>query len=315
LEGLHALNPEIAGILVDVPELAFISIRNGQLTYVPPQFHTDAHRAVPVISYLRAYAAVRRFQGDFFLCLYDGWREYSLPSAQPNFVPWNVVDKRRYLARGTRGEPRFIHRFDDCIFPEMPLPVLAFCRHVGDRNTWLIPDCEFLTDQFAGFTAQVSTGDVAWDAKDDSSLFWRGRRSPVRHLNETPPRDFVTSFGSSEVDAQYSTGEVPLSQFLQHKYLLDVDGMASAWSGLYWKLRSNSVPVKLRSHWEQWYYPMLLDGEHLVMTGRDLLSTYKSLIRNDSWAQEVAEKGKILSKSLTYRFALEEYVIGDCNDF
>jgi hypothetical protein len=283
--------------------------RIRSINYVPPVYSVLQSRAAPVLAYLRTYSSVRSFRGEFFLCLYDGWREYSAPCTAPVFVPWREVDQSRYLGIGSTGEPRFLHQYQDGIFPELPLPVMTFCRHYGDRNAVLIPDCEFLTNQFFRFTAQVAGSDREWSEKDDTALFWRGTRRQVRAFGDLPPRDFITSLNSPHVDACYSSANVAVKEFLRHKYLLDIDGMVSAWSGLYWKLRSNSVPVKLRSHWEQWYFHLMEDGRQFVLTDRDLLRTHEWLRCNDDRAWAIAQTGKVFSRGLSYAFAIEEYVI------
>lgn len=305
------MTDDIAKLLVTIPELGHVSVRPGQLTYTPPLINVLSRRALPALAYLKTYASVRAFEGDFFLCLYDGWREYSAPFSSPVFVPWIDVDQSRYLGIGSEGEPRFMHRYQDGVFPVMPLPVLAFNRHSGDTNTWLLPDPLFLTDQFNGITSQVAAHDVDWDVKDGSKLYWRGSRWRVKSFNEMPPRDFVTSINDRRIDASFSRGEVSWNEYLRNKYLLDIDGFVSSWPGLFWKLRSNSVPVKLASHWEQWYYYKLVNGTHLVITDRDsLLQTQNLLSHDDARASLIAQNGQCLSRGLTYAFAVEEYTIG-----
>jgi hypothetical protein len=268
-------------------------------------------RSAPVLSYLSDYGGLRRFEGEYFLCLYDGWREYSSPSVNPIFVPWQDVDPDRYAGVGSEGEPRFAHRYADSIFPVLPLPVLAFCRHVGDRNTLLIPDVEFLFNRFKRLCKEVDQYDVEWNAKHGDTLFWRGNRHCTYYPGQSHlhPRDFITSQTAAFVDAAY-TADTPLSDQLLHKYLIDADGMVSAWSGLFWKLRSNSVPVKLKSHWEQWYYYLLQDGENLIVSDFNLARTYEKLLKDDHRIRAIAQAGQRLSAQLTYEFACSQYVIG-----
>ena len=304
------MNFEIANILRTLPELGYVSVSGDRLSYVPPLFNlVAARRTQQVLSYLQTYSSLRSFRGEYFLCLYDGWREYSVPCQAPVFVPWNEVNSDRYLGFGSRGEPRFVHRFSDGVFPVLPLPVLTFCRHRGDRSAWLIPDPEFLDDEFSHYTSQVMAHDVDWGEKDGSSLYWRGNRRATRALSELSPREYVTSREDYRIDARYA-GDVPVAESLKHKFLLDVDGMVSAWSGLFWKLLSNSLPVKLESHWEQWYYRFIEDQKHLVVSNRDLLRTYEFLKENNARANAIAQEGKRLATRLNRAFAVEEYIIG-----
>lgn len=62
-----------------------------------------------------------------------------------------------------------------------------------------------------------------------------------------------------------------MADFLRHKYLLDVDGM--------------------------------------VLSDRDLAKTYESITRDDDRSPAIAYQGKMLSRGLSYAFAVEEYTI------
>lgn len=182
-------------------------------------------------------------------------------------------------------------------------------RHRQDTNVLLIPDAEFLGNQFRSFTEQVDRGDRTWGEKDAYSLFWRGSPNTCFYTNDSQhPRDYATQYRGLGVDARFES--TPVQEFLRHKYLLDLDGMVSAWSGLYWKLYSNSLVVKLESHWEQWYYPRLQHGHNIWSSDRNLTGTYQDLrAASDSYLQTIAENGRKLAQSLTYDYAVQEYNI------
>jgi hypothetical protein len=304
------MNTEIARVLDAIPELGFVQVRAKEVYYTPPQCNLLEWRSLSVLRYLKRYAQIREFEGDFFLCLYDGWREYSKPFDNPIFVAWKDLDPARFTGVGSEGEPRFMHRIPDGIFPIMPLPVLTFCRHKGDTNAALIPDAQYLSDQFADLLAQVTHYDMKWNQKKGDVLYWRGSPtvSSYPHQVDPHPREFITSSKLSFVDASYST-DTPIEVQLGHKYLIDADGMVNAWSGLFWKLLSNSVPVKIRSHWEQWYYGLLRDGENIIMSDLDLGRTFQRLTQNDALVCQVARAGNELASALTYEYACRDYVI------
>jgi hypothetical protein len=304
------MTPEIEGVLREIPELAWVSVHRTGVRYVPPLLNRKLRYVGPVLRFLEQYALRRSFEGEFFLCLYDGWREYSMPYVEPRFANWNDVDKDRFRGRGAAGEPRFRHLDSNGVFPVLPLPVLAFCRHKGDLNTLLIPDPSFLTGEVLCFLERVTQFDVAWNLKTDRSLFWRGGKH-ISHYPEQATlhhREMITSSQDPRVDAAYSS-TVPLASQLKHKYLIDADGYVSAWTGLFWKLFSNSVPVKLPSHWEQWYYQHLRDRINVVMLDSDYTSIWEWLKTNDELAREIAIAGQKLARTLTYEYALETYVI------
>lgn len=91
------IRPEISAVLAAIPELAHVAIHGQELTYTAPRYNLWEVRAAPVLSYLRRYSQLRGFTGEYFLCLYDGWREYTEPFANPIFVPW-----RRLMPPDTR---------------------------------------------------------------------------------------------------------------------------------------------------------------------------------------------------------------------
>src|SRR5689334_11630033 len=145
------MRAEVSRILEEIPELAWVSVKPRGVQYIPPRFSLREYYSQPVLQYLERYATLRGFEGEFFLCLYDGWREYSKPYEKPIFVPWSEVDHSRFVGRGSEDEPRFVHLYSDGVFPTLPLPVLAFCRHKSDTSTLLIPDPHFLRPDFQEF--------------------------------------------------------------------------------------------------------------------------------------------------------------------
>ena len=138
----------------------------------------------PTLEYVRDYASFHaRWNGEFFVCIYDGWREYSRPVTESlrRYVPWREVEQSKFLGLGSYGEPRFLHRHEDVsIYPELPCRVLTYNRHAGDRNALLIPDIEFITTGFEPFLAQVRASDVLWRQKA-GKVIWRGARFPADH--------------------------------------------------------------------------------------------------------------------------------------
>ena len=100
---------------------------------------------------------------------------------------------------------------------------------------------------------------------------------------------------------------------LNHRHLLDLDGAVNAWSGLFWKLYSNSLVVKITSVWEQWYYDQLEPNVHYVAV--DSLSEIGTALNSMCGAgrqqpcQVIAARGKAFVESLTYEYALTKYKI------
>lgn len=66
-------------------------------------------------------------------------------------------------------------------------------------------------------------------------------------------------------------------------YVFDIDGNSNSWQGSRWKLASGSVTVKVASPFVQWWYPLMCDGEHLM-----LLSLDNSVQHIERWLTELA---------------------------
>ena len=180
-------------------------------------------------------------------------------------VPWlslSAEERDNYIGIGSILEPRFIpHKHDRIpeVYPVLPLPIIAFNRHINDRNVLLIPDPEFLSNGFDTYTRRVISSDMDYASKQ-SIIYWRGGRhinngykyfidskfndSFLRYgMTKTHPRELINALTRNEglhtppwlhtiLDTSYDY--TPLSDALHHKYLLDIDGQVSAWSGFYW---------------------------------------------------------------------------------
>jgi hypothetical protein len=136
------------------------------------------------------------------------------------------------------------------------------------------------------------------------------------------PRDLACSISSSPgrlspdiarcLNASFEF--VPVGAMLQSRYLLDLDGMVSAWSGLYWKLYSASAVFKLRSHWEQWYYRDLVPFAHFVplrnLSPVEVQAAFDWCeLDNPQQCEDIAKAGAVFARTLTYEYAVKNYVI------
>ena len=272
----------LSAVLEDIVELGFLSIRQGQVvleTKPISNLYTE-NRWDPTILFIKDYAKYHEdFDGDFFVCIYDGWREYSEPvvSSQRRYAPWISLsrpDQLSYISSGSKGEPRFSHKTaeDPHLYPELPYKVLAYNRHIDDINVRLIPDFEFIVHQFSQFMQHTLRYDIAYEEKI-SKIFWRGTEHSMlteyvysydgttgstNSPNSTriDQRNLLTVLSNQvifDLDIRpilnASFERTPMSEFFLYKYLLDVDGYVSAWSGGFWKLYSNSVVMKAPSLW------------------------------------------------------------------
>lgn len=325
-------NPEAQQVLREIPELSYIAIRDGrivdeqraQVNLFSGEPWPAWNRRDPTLRYLADYAAHHSdFGGEFFITYYDGWREFSEPEVPSKriYVPWNSLDKARYAGKGKCGEPRFRHdETATAIYPELPLKVLTYGRHVDDRNCLLIPDSDFLSG-FDTFLADVSAHDVSWTDKQDK-IVWRGSEgnasAPVKLYNHgfgvKHQRHTAVEFSAMPayrdiLDASFV--RTSIAEQLTSRYQLDIDGMVNAWSALFWKMRSNSLVIKAASHWEEWYYDVIKPYIHYVPL--DSFHKTRTVIdwcrANEGRCLDMVRAAQDVTRRLTYDYAVREYTI------
>jgi len=289
-------------ILSQIVELGFIRFSNGIITEcIPPKvnlYYTKHDRWTSTIGYIKRQGAEGNMvDGGYFVCVFDGWREYSTyvdPLAR-RYVSWmdmSATEQAKFIGVGSAGEPRFRHLHEDAaLYPVLPHPIIAYNRHIGDYNVQLIPDAEFITTRFAKFVDQVRIGDSPYEDKV-GCVIWRGGGNIAMGSSyfDKHPRLVVIDEGRrAGIDASFMNTSI--SWMLGHKYILDIDGMVSAWSGLYWKLSSNSLVWKVRSHWEQWYYAKMIPWVHYVPLDDFKPETVGRLLQ---WCESNPEKCKAI---------------------
>lgn len=344
---------EVLSILDTIVELGFVQFVNGALTTsVLPKFNIYSTNINPVyldrwngtILYLKDYARYHpQFEGSYFLCLYDGWREMTDPAEEADrvHIPWYSYSEEEHLeyfiGSGTIGEPRFYSRLDPTIYVDLPLPILAYSRHVGDRNVLLLPDHQFLESEFRGYIREVLGTDIPWSEKQ-SQILWRGsrhvnagygytiegyeRQLAAQGITKIHPRELACSITNSvghltpDIGRYLNATYAPTSieDMLQSKYLLDLDGMVNAWSGLFWKLYSNSVVFKLRSHWEEWYYNELKPYVHYIpLRNLSPLVVQEAFewceVHHREECERIGTHATDFARHLTYEYAVKHYNI------
>lgn len=271
----------VANTLQEIAELGYVLIQEGQLrSAIKPlsNLYTE-NRWDPTIQFLKDYSRYHEdFGGEYYVCIYDGWREYTQPIDEANrlYLPWTSLrkdEKDQYITEGSKGEQRFSHRhaLNQSVYPALPLKVIAYNRHKGDKNVLLIPDYEFIIHQFSQFMRYAIGHDIPFLEKA-AKLFWRGTAHPMmadyavslegdrvheQNVQNIDQRRLLVYLSSGQIVSQpniqpllnVSFERTPLEESFQYRYLLDIDGYVSAWSGFFWKLYSNSVVIKAPSLW------------------------------------------------------------------
>lgn len=342
-----ATETEIDEVLGEIRELGYVRIADGRVAESKRPLENLCSsrwdRWTPTLRYLGDYArhnadTAAAFDGEYFVCLYDGWREYTEPTPPSERTYCDYLATRpssariqRFLGQGNAGEPRFRPGGSaDAPGPyaELPLPVLAYNRHIGDRNTLLIPDAEFLETGFDGFTTEVRAAAPVMPAFADRipAFFWRGSRNLTpgyRYIDPAQrerqhPRTRAVALRSDPILAtagiwNASFSRANIAEFMRYRYLLDIDGMVSAWSGLYWKLMSGSVVVRAPTHWEQWYHADLRPDAHYVqldtLTPAAIGDLHRRLEANPRASETIVRNAEAFILRRDYDYAVREYKI------
>ena len=320
----------ISELLATVGELGFVDIRkNGSIYITPPAINVHNQRLEIVGRILFEYKKKHpESRLKAFFTLYDAWREHAEPSERPEFFKPSKKSLYLFVGKGTLGEPgRFIQPF--CLkdrFPVFDYPVLSFGRHKNDPFVQLLPDTDFIASEgYLGLRDEIDRNDCHWKEKVPK-LYWRGSMHGFSykvydHRQLRSQRALLLEWdrdhqGISDASAAKN---VSRSEQLQYKYLLDVDGEVNAWSGLFWKLYSNSVVFKVNSHYEQWYYPRLKPWEHYIPVSGDLSDLeekYDWALTHDDICCRIAQLGRELASSLTFQGELDQLkLVDETKDF
>lgn len=195
----------------------------------------------------------------------------------------------------------------------------------------LLPDPHFVrTLAYHDFRSAVGRDWIPWRGRDPR-VIWRGQlngRPGPQGLLSTPRASLCSvarTLGHANiVDARLTdvdpfisghyAGELQELEhlfgdrlapetYLQSKYLIDIDGWANSWSGLFRKLLTGSAVLKVASRegYRQWYYDRLEPWVNYVPVRSDLADLDDAihfLLQNDERAREIGEAGRRLALSL-----------------
>jgi hypothetical protein len=114
----------------------------------------------------------------------------------------------------------------------------------------------------------------------------------------------------------FSAHRMSLTDMLKFKYVLDIDGYASTFTGTFWKLYSGSVLLKSVGTWKQWYYDRLIPWVHFVPVNNnfsDLNEKIEWCITNDEKSREISENAKTFVKNELNWDTVHKWLIHELN--
>jgi len=101
----------------------------------------------------------------------------------------------------------------------------------------------------------------------------------------------------------------------QHRYLVDIDGVANAW-GFFDKLLMGSCVLKVESSYRQWFYEDIRPWEHYVPVKSDLSDLAEKIdwcFNEETKAMEIARAGQEYALGLTFEAAVNRALQALCN--
>jgi hypothetical protein len=194
-------------------------------------------------------------------------------------------------------------------------PVFTWCRHKErGKRAVCFPDYEALNGNYT-FLQEVSLGfrKYPWGNKQNLAV-WRGAPTGLgivdTELLDRPRTQLVqmSILFPQFIDARL-TGLYPgqnrdilgpllgnplsVSEQLQYKYQILVDGHVSAFSRAYWELFSNCVIFKHESPWYQWFYSQLQPYVNYIPYEADASDLVEQLM----WAMQHDEEAHQISRN------------------
>ena len=233
--------------------------------------------------------------------------------------------KRRY--------PRLRGRITFNIDDYAPRAGLAFCGN--NPSNVLIPDPPFMVSSgYRWLRGHLNANWVPWHLRDDT-LYWRGSSTGARELmrltswRELPrlklcllakslnrPHDFdfgitniVQMWDAKEIEevihSEIVAERVPITDFMRHRFVIDIDGNTNAWEGLFSKFLMGCCVFKIDSvmGFRQWYYDKLIPWKNFVpvSVGMNELPDLLDWARAHPEAvREIADAGRKLARNLTF---------------
>lgn len=206
-------------------------------------------------------------------------------------------------------------------------PGLAFSGNASEHI--LLPDFAFLKSHgYRDARLHFARNQPKWEERSPR-VFWRGSSIGQKHhpilemprarlclLGQTMGEEWgdiglAALFHVSEANAnelrrrQLVKEKVKWRELNNYRFHIDIDGHASSYSGLFRKLLSGGLVLKVQSPegCRQWYYDHLVPGVNFVSVRSDLsdlVETVSYYREHPRLAESIARRGRELALSLSY---------------
>lgn len=196
--------------------------------------------------------------------------------------------------------------FDDERWLEcLKAPIFCISKLKGNNQVVLFPHVEWMekNDTLLKSICQAAL-QFKWEDKINKA-FWRGSITGFEDLSKNERFKIVkfSQLHPEKIEANFSDlsllknpqlkdfiikNNISPSHQLQYKYLLAIDGNAFPGS-FFWQLFSNSLILKNKSNYLEWYYPPLRNNEQYIeyINESDLLDKINHLNQSDEMCKKI----------------------------
>ncbi len=231
-------------------------------------------------------------------------------------------------------ETSFIFDYSDELKGSKKLPVFGLCKRKNSRGILIPDETEEDTYDQATLISQI----CPWEKKI-SRAYFRGATTGAAFIRETLmklPRVRLAQISKENpniVDAKFSKiltnhfkdgkalelfyinfNIVPFEEtgnVVRYRYGIDVDGNTNGWKRCRYILSSNTLCIKHKSPYIQWFYSLLKPNEHYLEVERD----FSDLIEKIKWAEKntaaclkMIQNSSQLAKAIFSKSAQREYL-------
>jgi len=218
----------------------------------------------------------------------------------------------------------YVDKWQDCL----KCPVFCISKLKDKNKVILFPHIEAIrtNENLMNSSFETFPG-IEWNKKINK-IFWRGTNTGFDDLNKNE-RYKIVKFATQNpefFDVGFSnfvfTGKNPKkNEFyikkdnclpkdqLKYKYLLAIDGNAFPGS-FFWQLFSNSLILRNKSNYLEWYYKGLKNNEHYIEYSceKDLLEKLMFLKQNDKLTKNVIKNANNFAKEYLINEAIIAYI-------
>jgi len=204
-------------------------------------------------------------------------------------------------------------------------PVFGPCKHRDDINVVLVPGYQIFLSIRNNVIGEIATGNAlyTWASKKNVA-FWRGTTTGSfyrMHNFEEMPRvklaklsiDFPKLIDAKfnyfwEVDEEtrnklvelnFLGNTLPVTEHIQYKYQILIDGNSASWPRSYWQYQCNSVVFKQNLPYIVWHQDLFKPWIHYIPFDHDcndLVITIERAMNNDFEAQKIAQAANSLAQ-------------------